>query len=210
MSNAYVYSLFSAQHALLHWNQSFTVLRPVYPGLGPVSHQSGHGALYVLVISAEVCNFSSCQILVGVLRHHVLLLLQSKPKSQTRPQIREKYVSCCCIPYFPFITSHYLCFATIWIITAGTLLHALKFSARLLHIPPLHPFFTWPFRKTSNRPSQMGSTSRMVHQLRKKSRKVVPSQTNLSFPRICFQIRVRWIIWWASSRPRRSLWFLRW
>jgi len=111
---------------------------------------------------------------------------------------------------FFFITSHYLCFATIWIITAGTLLHALKFSARLLHIPPLHPFFTWPFRKTSNRPSQMGSTSRMVHQLRKKSRKVVPSQTNLSFPRICFQIRVRWIIWWASSRPRRSLWFLRW
>ena len=104
----------------------------------------------------------------------------------------------------------YLRFATIWIIIPGMLLHALKFSARPLHIPPLRPFFTWPFHKTLNRPSQMGSTSRMVHQLRKKSRKVVPSQTNLSFPRICFQIQVRWIIWWASSRRRRLSWFLRW
>jgi hypothetical protein len=32
------------------------------------------------------------QILVGVLRHYVLLLLQNKPKPQTRPQIREQYV----------------------------------------------------------------------------------------------------------------------
>lgn len=109
-----------------------------------------------------------------------------------------------------FIASHYLRLSAIWIIIPGTLLHALKFSVRPLHILPLRPFFIWPFRKTSNRPSWMGSTSRMVHQLRKKSRKVVPNQTNQSFLRTCFQIRVRWITWWASSRPRRLLWFLRW
>lgn len=55
----------------------------------------------LVMVTCRVCchihQFSSSlqhQILVGILRHYVVLLLQSTPKSQSRAAIREQ-----CVPY---------------------------------------------------------------------------------------------------------------
>lgn len=42
--------------------------------------------------SASCCKLKFLQILVGILRHYVVILLQSAPQKLTRAALREQYV----------------------------------------------------------------------------------------------------------------------
>ena len=72
--------------------QCITVSGPPDSGLGPISHYNSYGRCNYHFIGDPLNTFSS-KILVGILRHYIVLLLQSPPKKLPRAAIREQYVS---------------------------------------------------------------------------------------------------------------------
>ena len=71
--------------------QSLAVPRPANPGLGAIPNHRGHGVPWPpSPAHPDLTQTPRAQILVGILRHYVVLLLQSSPKKLPRNAIREQ------------------------------------------------------------------------------------------------------------------------
>jgi len=70
--------------------QCLSVSRPSDTGLGPFPNYLGHGTCRQDV-DTTLTNWPF-QILVGILRHYIVVLLQSPPKQLSRAAVREQCV----------------------------------------------------------------------------------------------------------------------
>lgn len=87
--SAYV-SVYFHGTSLISFLKGVSISRFPNPGLGTISHNTSHGT-YALLKGQLWCTGLSSQILVGILRHYVVVLLQSPPKKMPRAAIREQY-----------------------------------------------------------------------------------------------------------------------
>lgn len=93
-NNAYVKHSDSFNYLRLPLCEGFRyILTPRY---GTGSYSLSPSSWYVAISThSPSCLSKVIQILVGILRHYVVLLLQSTPKKQSRAAIREQYVLSC-------------------------------------------------------------------------------------------------------------------
>lgn len=118
-------------------------------------------------------TFSDSKILVGVLRHYVVLLLQPTPKKLTRAALREQCVPLSCVA--DVVQKH--------CVHPGGLSQDLKYSVPRLQSRLYHRYITRRYHKTSPKHSRPAHILKMVH----------PKATRPCLRRILSRTRLPWM-----------------